>query len=74
MAKLPFELRKRHKQYMIYIWTSRGVIFQDEEHFNYVYNEYIHATNCDLCNKLFPKSQNRQLDHCHITGDPRNIV
>jgi len=74
MDNLPFELSKHHKSQTRYRWTRYGMNFIDKEHFEYIYNEYIHATNCDLCNKLFPKSQDRQLDHCHNTGDPRNIV
>jgi len=74
MAELPFELYKRHKYLTRHKWKRSGIIFQDEEHFEYIYNEYIHATKCDLCNKLFPHSKNRHLDHCHQSGDVRNIV
>jgi len=74
MSNLPFELSKRHKKDMMYKWVSRGMIFQDEQHFNYIYNIYIRETHCDLCNKLFPNSKDRQLDHCHQTGDIRNIL
>ena len=71
---LPFPLAKKHKNNCRRRWTHRGMIFVDEYHFWYVYNEYIHATNCDLCDKLFLKSQDRQLDHCYDTGNPRNVV
>lgn len=74
MAELPFDLSKRHKSITRYSWKRYGIIFQDEEHFDYIYNIYIRATNCDLCNKLFPHSKNRHLDHCHQSGDIRNIV
>lgn len=74
MADLPFVLAKQHKTKTRYKWKSRGIIFQDEEHFVYIYNLYIKATNCDICNKLFPNSLNRHLDHCHNTGDVRNIM
>ena len=74
MSTLPFPLAKEHKRKMRHIWKKRGMIFVDDYHFWYVYNEYIHATNCDLCNKLFLKSTDRQLDHCYDTGDPRNVV
>tara|TARA_R110002126_G_scaffold117103_1_gene256846 strand:+ start:141 stop:587 length:447 start_codon:yes stop_codon:yes gene_type:complete len=71
---LPFPLGKDHKKNMKATWKYRGMIFVDDYHFWYVYNEYIHATNCDLCNVKFPNSQNRHLDHCYNTGDPRNVV
>ena len=74
MSELPFTLAKYHKSKTRNIWESRGMIFVDDYHFWYVYNEYIYATHCDLCKKLFPNSRNRQLDHCYDTGDPRNVV
>jgi hypothetical protein len=74
MSELPFPLFKDHKSKTRYIWKKRGMIFRDDGHFEFVYNEYIYATNCELCNELFPNSLNRQLDHNHITAEPRNIV
>ena len=74
MSELPFPLRKYHKRKMRDNWEKSGMIFVDDEHFEYVYNEYIHATHCDLCNKEFPNSKDRCLDHCYETGDPRNVV
>ena len=74
MCDLPFVLSKYHKCRKRYSWKRYGIIFQDEEHFDYIYNIYIRETNCDLCNKLFITSRDRQLDHCHLMGDPRNIV
>ena len=71
---LPFPLHKDHKKNMKSTWKFRGIIFQDDKHFEYVYNIYIHTTNCELCDVKFPKSQNRQLDHDHVTKEPRNIV
>ena len=71
---LPFPLHKDHKKNMKSTWKYRGIIFQDVYHFEYIYNKYIHATNCELCNVKFPKSQNRQLDHDHVTKETRNIV
>ena len=71
---LPFELSKKHKSNTKYTWKSYGIIFADDYHFEYVYDMYIHETNCDLCNKLFLKSYDRQLEHDHETGEIRNIV
>ena len=74
MSTLPFKLRKYHKYSSRQNWEKRGLIFVDDEHFVSVYNEYIHATNCYLCNKLFPSSRDRQLDYDRKTGNPRHIV
>ena len=74
MSEFPFELYKYHKINMRNCWKKRGMIFVDEEHYDYIYKEYIRATNCDLCSKLFTNSRDRCLDHDHNTGDPRNIV
>jgi len=74
MSTLPFPLRKDHKASKKFGWKEKGMIFVDDAHFEYIYNEYIRATNCDLCNKLFTKSRDRQLDHDHKTGEIRNIV
>jgi len=74
MAELPFPLYKYHKRCSRQNWTNRGIIFVDDEHFEYVYNEYIRATHCDLCDTLFPISRDRQLDYDRENGDPRNIV
>tara|TARA_R110002012_G_scaffold288308_1_gene480982 strand:+ start:42 stop:491 length:450 start_codon:yes stop_codon:yes gene_type:complete len=74
MTSIPFEIIKDHKSKMRYKWKRRGMNFRDDGHFNYIYNEYIHATNCELCKKLFIKSIDRQLDHDHETGEVRNIV
>ena len=74
MSALPFPLHKDHKKNMKSTWKFRGIIFQDDYHFEYVYNIYIHETHCDLCNKEFSASRDRQLEHDHTTGEIRNIV
>lgn len=71
--ELPFELYKYHKSTTKTSWKRRGIIFTPEE-FEEIYNKYIYATNCEICNVLFPNSPNRQLDHDHETGKIRNIV
>tara|TARA_R110000851_G_scaffold16319_1_gene53348 strand:- start:45 stop:491 length:447 start_codon:yes stop_codon:yes gene_type:complete len=73
MSSLPFELYKYHKRRTKESWNRIGIKI-DPDDFDYVYNKYIHATNCELCNKLFSKLRDRQLDHDHETGEVRNIV
>ena len=74
MSELPFSLPKYHKTDKRRSWEGYGMIFVDDDHYNYVYKEYIYATNCDLCNKQFPNTKDRQLDHDHETGEIRNVV
>ena len=73
MTSLPFELHKRHKSTTKANWKFRGMKI-DPDDFDYIYNEYTHATNCDLCNNQFKNSIDRHLDHNHETGEVRNIV
>ena len=42
--------------------------------FEEIYNKYIYATHCQLCNKQFENTKDRQMEHCHATGKFRNIV
>ena len=74
MSELPFILHKDHKRNTRKRWTRIGMNFRDYGHFEFVYYEYIHATNCELCDKTFIKSIDRQLDHNHETGYIRNIL
>ena len=74
MSELPFILHKDHKRNTRKRWKQIGIHFVDDEHFEYIYNIYIRETNCDICNKLFLTSIDRQLDHDHETGDVRNIL
>jgi len=71
--ELPFELPKYYKSDKKGFWKRQGMVFTEED-FEYIYNEFIYATNCDLCNKKFLKRHDRQLDHNHNTGEIRNIL
>jgi hypothetical protein len=72
-SELPFKLTKYHKCNTKKSWKAMGVIFNDDE-FNTIYNRYIYATNCELCNKKFKTTRNRNLEHNHQTGKFRNVV
>lgn len=68
---LPFKLSKTHKSEKKSNWIRSGLIM---DNFDEIYNKYIYATNCDLCDKVFPNTKDRQMEHDHKTGEFRNIV
>jgi len=68
---LPFELRDKHKNQTKQNWKQTGLIM---DNFEDIYQKYIYATNCELCNKEFLKLNDRQMEHDHETGEFRNIV
>ena len=65
------KLYKDHKSITKYSWKKKGLI---TDNFEQIYNKYIIATHCELCNKKFTKTIDRQMEHCHATGEFRNIV
>ena len=56
-------------------WKLRGIIFFD---FDLLYDIYISTTHCDNCGIELTEgkttSTTRCLDHCHETGEVRNIL
>ena len=70
---LPFELYKYHKRKALYKWKYRG-LNETDEFIEEIYNRYIVASHCELCNKEFKTTPDRHMDHCHETGKFRNIV
>jgi len=71
--ELPFKLDKYHKSRTIYRWKKNGLIATEEE-FEEIYQKYIYATHCELCNKQFKTSKDRHMEHDHDIGKFRNIV
>ena len=51
-------------------WKYSGLIGDYEE----IYDRYINTTNCNLCNIVLCDKNIKCMDHCHITGEFRNIV
>ena len=55
-------------------WKRNGLIGD----YDNIYKRYLDTTNCELCNVELcdgNKSSNRKvMDHCHITGEFRNVV
>ena len=71
MSDLPFKLYKDHKGSCRRTWKKRGL---NMNNFDEIYNKYIYATHCQLCNKQFRSSIERHMEHDHQTGKFRNIV
>lgn len=65
---------KELKRQRIKNWKLKGLIGDYEM----IYERYINTTNCDLCNIELcegRKGNNKKvMDHCHITGNFRNIL
>jgi len=55
-------------------WRFLGVIETDYYTFDELYEAYIYCGHCELCDKEFPDTFDRCLDHDHKTGIFRNIV
>jgi hypothetical protein len=69
--ELPFKLFAYHKTNTRVKWRNRGVI---TENFEEDYNKYIYSTNCDICNKQYKTSKDRNIEHNHETGEIRGVV
>jgi hypothetical protein len=69
--EMPFKIPKYYHCRVKTKWKSRGV---DITNFDFWYNKYIYATECELCKTKFLKKHHRCLDHNHETGKIRNIV
>ena len=54
---------KRKKPSMKCDWKRRGIRCDDE--WDEVYEMYSNTTNCNICDKLFVKSNDKCLDHDH---------
>ncbi len=55
-------------------WKRRGL---NMDTFEEVYEKYLHTSHCELCSVEFEKQNNGKqkcMDHCHTTGQFRNIV
>ena len=68
---LPFELYKGHKTRTKYYWKKRGLI---TDNFDEIYNRYIHSSKCERCETSYKNRTDRCMDHCHLTGEFRNIL
>ena len=63
------------KSKRISAWKRRGLKADYEK----IYERFLNTSNCDLCNCVlttdrYTKSTTKCMDHCHITGEFRNIL
>jgi len=66
----------RKKSFRIGQWKRYGVIHDD---FDELYEKYINTEFCELCNCKLTEDKTstkttRCLDHCHETGEFRNVL
>ena len=71
--ELPFELYNNHKSKTLANWKREGLIESDEQ-IEFIYTDYIYGIHCDLCGEFYKSTKDRQMEHCHETGEFRNIV
>ena len=71
MNNLPFKLYPSHKYFMLSHWRTRGLIADNVDE---IYNRYIQCSECDWCCAPFKSRRDRQMDHCHLTGEFRGIL
>lgn len=53
---------------------QRGLICNEYEDYVTIYYHWLVSTNCEKCNCEFTKSNFKCMDHCHNTGQYRNIL
>ncbi len=73
---LPFELTSYHKKDTKSKWRNTydpPLICTDGE-FEVIYDRYIYSSQCELCEFVYERTTQRQMDHCHITGKFRNVI
>ena len=59
-------------------WKHRGVIWKDDDEFMEIWDKYSKATHCENCNVEFKTDSTQMLkkclDHCHESGEFRQII
>ena len=60
-------------------WKHRGLVDSDNDNYESIYNHYISTQKCENCDvelteDKYSTSTTKVLDHCHTTGEFRNIL
>ena len=54
-------------------WKSQG-LKESKEYIEQIYDEYLNSEECELCGEPYLNGNKKSMDHCHKTGEFRNIV
>jgi len=55
-------------------WKTKGLICETIEELEGIYMLYICSERCEECNCLYTEDNVKCMDHCHETGNFRNIL
>ena len=71
-------MKKNYKTTMRRNWRQKGLVFCSEEEFDEIFERYINSTHCEICNKKYKSSRDKQMDHEHLIngkfGAFRNVL
>ena len=72
------KLHKYHKSNTKNQWKQKGLFWTSKEEFEEIYQRYFESTHCELCNKPYKNSKDRNMDHIHLIDNKfgwfRNVV
>jgi len=54
-------------------WKQQGVIFEDDDDFDYWRDRYIQSKKCEVCAKPYKDDFDRCIDHDHDITDAPNV-
>ena len=61
------------KSFTITHWKRKG-LKETKEFMEQIYEEYLRSEECELCGEPYLNGNFKSMDHCHKTGEFRNIV
>ena len=67
------ELPPNHRSYTKCAWNTKNITYKDKTT-NDLYDYYISCEHCEICNLEFTNTKNKHLDHCHATGEFRQVL
>lgn len=65
---------KNHRKVLTNRWIQRGLKVQEGQTIDEIYDRWVSATNCELCDKDITTGRQKMMDHDHTSGLFRNIV
>ena len=69
---------KYHKTHTKGVWKRHGLLWSSEEEFEEIYQRVIDSSHCELCEKPYKSTRDRQMDHKHCIDDKwgwfRNVI